>query len=127
MAHWLSVAGDGSWSHGGRRFVGLGPHEVGLETATAAKSARYAWLTVEWADDPPEVEQPTPLSGLLTPADFDFSPPPDPPAPVASSPPDPFAAVDKSGRVPCPHGCGKDYASAPALERHVEFVHGGAA
>ena len=125
MTYWLSVEGDGSWSFAGKKFSGVGPHEVDSDTATAAQASRYPWLVVAISDGPPGVSEPVPLSGMLTPADFDFSPPPPPVAvPVATdTPPDPFADP-ATGRVPCPLGCGKDYASGPALERHLKVIHG---
>lgn len=122
MRHWLTISGGGSWS-AGKRYVGSGPHEVDEQTAAAAGASGLPWLSVSRSDvepDPIPDEQP---SGTLVPTDFDHASEPDPPD---AEPAEGGTAheVGSDGRIACPRGCGKDYASEPALERHLQVVHG---
>ena len=124
MSYWISILGEGSWAGGDAFLRGPGSKMVSDETASIARGSGLPWLIVEERDDQPVVPDIPPLSGTLTSADFAAPPPP-----LETEPEQPDAEAvaspqNEDGRLPCPHGCGKDYASEPALRRHVERTHG---
>jgi hypothetical protein len=117
---WLTVLGRGSWRWDGKTYR-AGVHEVGDDVAMAARRAPVASLVV--TVDPPVIHQKIP--GPLTLADLK-KPRRSMGVTLAGNPtPAQVANLEPEG-IPLDHPCGlceDEFPSAPALARHIEFVH----